>query len=156
MKKLLMTAAAFLLLCACGGSGDKAALHYRGLSMALPVAQFADSLTARGFALDSAASDSGRTLVFTAPRSAFRLLVAFTGDTVRVIQENYKASSNDSTRQLWQQLRDDFERELGSWPNCPMLKEDHRIANFETEGGFIAVTLENTYSPNLNVRYTAK
>jgi hypothetical protein len=39
-----------------------------------------------------------------------------------------------------------------------MLKDgqDHRIAKFEADGGFITLTLENTYKPTLNVLYQLK
>ena len=72
------------------------------------------------------------------------------------LQENYKISTNDSTRHLWQQLRDDFEKELGAWPNCPILKDDHKVAKFETDGGFVTLTLENTYRPTFSVLYEVK
>jgi hypothetical protein len=64
--------------------------------------------------------------------------------------------NNDSTRRFWQQLRDGFEKELGSWPNMPKHGDDHKIAKFETEGGFITLTLENTYRPTLSVLYEVK
>ena len=72
------------------------------------------------------------------------------------IQETYELSTNDSTRNLWQQLRDNLEKELDAWPNCPVLGDDHKVAKFETEGGFITVTLKNTYTPTLNVLYQTK
>jgi hypothetical protein len=37
-----------------------------------------------------------------------------------------------------------------------MLKDDHKIAKFELDGGFITITLENTYTPNLFVLYEVK
>jgi hypothetical protein len=37
-----------------------------------------------------------------------------------------------------------------------MLKEDHKIANFDASDGFISVILENTYTPTLTVQYTPK
>jgi hypothetical protein len=72
------------------------------------------------------------------------------------LQENYTLSTNDSTRRFWQQLRDGFEKEFGSWPNMPKHGDDHKIAKFETEGGFITLTLENTYRPTLSVLYEVK
>ena len=113
-------------------------------------------MLARGFAVDSAASDSGRTVVLANPAEPYRVLVAFDGDKLQAVQENYVVSSNDSTRMLWQQLRDGLEKELGAWPDCPMLKEDHKIANFDASDGFISVILENTYTPTLTVQYTPK
>lgn len=155
MKKSLLFVVALVALCACGGS-EKAPFNYRGLAFSLPVPQFVDSLVARGFAVDTAASDSGRTWVLKSDAVPYHVLLGFKGDTLLLAQENYTMSTNDSTREMWQELRDGLEKELGTWPNCPKLGEDHRIADFETDGGFISITLENTYSPNLNVRYTVK
>lgn len=149
-----MAFAAFAMICAC--SSEVEPLKYRGLSMGLPTAQFLDSLLARGFVIDSAHSDSGKLTVMTSEKVNYRLLVANEKERVVAVQENYTASDNDSTRQLWQQMRDDFEKELGTWPNCPKLGDDHKIANFETDGGFIIVTLKNTYTPSLQLRYEVK
>ena len=41
-------------------------------------------------------------------------------------------------------------------PDCPMLKDDHKIANFDASDGFISVILENTYKPTLKVLYRTK
>ena len=37
-----------------------------------------------------------------------------------------------------------------------MLKDDHKVANFDASEGIISVVLENTYKPTLMVRYTPK
>ncbi len=122
----------------------------------MPSAQFVDSLIARGLVVDSAASDSGRLVVLNHAAEHYRVLVAFAGDKLQAVQENYQVSTNDSTRMLWQQLRDGFEKELGAWPDCPMLKDNHKIANFDTSTGFISVVLQNTYRPTLTVQYQPK
>lgn len=155
MKKLIIACVAFVALAACTKQ-EKAPFNYRGLAFSMPVAQFVDSMTARGFVVDSAASDSGRTVVFATSQEPIRVLAAFSGDKLQVIQESHLASSNDSTRMLWQQIRDGLEKELGAWPDCPILKDDHKIANFDTSDGFISVILENTYTPTLTVRYEPK
>ena len=125
--------------------------------MALPFQTFIDSLTARGFAVDSAKTDSAFTRVVMAkPNELFRLMLAQKNGQLLALQENYKISTNDSTRQMWQQLRDDFEEELDSWPNMPKHGDDHKVAKFETAGGFITLTLENTYTPTLQVLYEKK
>ena len=154
MKKLFFALLAVAALCAC----EKATtpINYRGLAFTLPTQQLVDSMLARGFAVDSAASDSGRTVVLANPAEPYRVLVAFDGDKLQAVQESYVVSSNDSTRMLWQEIRDGLEKELGAWPDCPMLKEDHKIANFDASDGFISVILENTYTPTLTVRYTPK
>ncbi len=149
-----MAIAAVALVCAC--SSEVEPLKYRGLSMGLPASQFIDSLQARGFVIDSAHSDSGELAVMYSDAVTYKMLVAFKGEQLLAVQDNYTATSNDSTRRLWQQLRDDFEKELGTWPNCPKLGDDHKIANFETDGGFISVILKNTYTPTLQVRYETK
>ena len=87
---------------------------------------------------------------------AFHLVLAQQNDTLKMIQETYELSTNDSTRNLWQQIRDGLEKELNAWPNCPVLGDDHKVAKFETDGGFITVTLKNTYTPTLNVLYQTK
>ena len=155
MKKIILALMAIVALGACSG-GEKE-LKYRGLSMALPFQTFIDSLTARGFAVDSAKTDSAFTRVVMAkPNELFRLMLAQKNGQLLALQENYKISTNDSTRQLWQQLRDDFEKELDSWPNMPKHGDDHKVAKFETAGGFITLTLENTYTPTLQVLYEKK
>ena len=154
MKKLLLFVAAVAALWAC--SGEKAPFNYRGLAMTMPLTQVMDSLQARGFAVDTAASDSGKTWVLKSEAVPYHVLLAFKGEKLLMAQENYTMSTNDSTRDAWQELRDNLEKELGTWPNMPKHGDDHKIATFETDGGFITLTLENTYSPNLNVRYTVK
>ena len=155
MKKIIFALMAIVALGACSG-GEKE-LKYRGLSMALPFQTFIDSLTARGFAVDSAKTDSAFTRVVMAkPNELFRLMLAQKNGQLLALQENYKISTNDSTRQMWQQLRDDFEEELDSWPNMPKHGDDHKVAKFETAGGFITLTLENTYTPTLQVLYEKK
>ena len=155
MKKIILALMAIVALGACSG-GEKE-LKYRGLSMALPFQTFIDSLTARGFAVDSAKTDSAFTRVVMAkPNELFRLMLAQKDGQLLALQENYKISTNDSTRQMWQQLRDDFEKELDSWPNMPKHGDDHKVAKFETAGGFITLTLENTYTPTLQVLYEKK
>lgn len=155
MKKIILALMAIVALGACSG-GEKD-LKYRGLSMALPFQTFIDLLTARGFAVDSAKTDSAFTRVVMAkPNEIFRLMLAQKDGQLLALQENYNISTNDSTRQLWQELRDNFEKELDAWPNMPKHGDDHKVAKFETDGGFITLTLENTYKPTLQVLYEKK
>lgn len=154
MKKLFFPIMALLLLFSCGE--QEKPFNYRGLAFSMPTTQFVDSLTTRGFQVDSIASDSGNTVVLANEQEPYRILVAFKGDSIQVVQESYLASSNDSTRMLWQQIRDDLEKSLDAWPDCPILKDDHKVANFDTQTGFISVILENTYTPTLTVRYSQK
>jgi hypothetical protein len=118
---------------------------------------FCDSLTGRGFAVDSAKSDSDfATVAMYNPNLNYRLVLAQKNDTLVALQENYTVSTNDSTRKMWQQMHDEFEKQIGAWPNMLKDGQDHRIAKFETEGGFITLTLENTYRPTLSVLYQSK
>lgn len=156
MKNIFVALVAFLALCACG-NGEKKALEYRGLSMSTPFKTFCDSLAARGFVIDSAKTDSDFSRVsMVNPSEKYRLMIAQHNDTIDALQENYLISTNDSTRKMWQQIRDDFEKSIGAWPNMLKDGDDHRIAKFEAEGGFITVTLENTYKPTLSVLYQTK
>lgn len=155
MKKFLVALVAIVALCAC--NGEKKEFSYRGLSMALPFQTFIDSLQQRGFAIDSAKTDSAfQMVVMGSDAVRYRLVIAQNAGQVAALQENWNLQSNDSTRQLWQQMRDDFEKELGAWPNMPKHGDDHKIAKFEGDGGFITLTLENTYKPTLTVRYDRK
>ena len=90
--------------------------------------------------------------MLASPKEKYRVLVAFHDQQLQAIQENYSLSTNDSTRRMWQQLRDGLEKELGAWPDCPMLKDDHKIANFDATDGIISVILENTYRPTHTLR----
>ena len=156
MKKIFVALVAFVALCACGG-GEKKSLEYRGLSMGLPFKTFYDSLLARGFVVDSARSDSDLTnVVMVKEGEKFYLQLAQQRDTLKMLQETYNLSTNDSTRTLWQQIRDEKEKELGSWPNMPIHGDDHKVAKFEADGGFITITLKNTYTPTLFVLYQTK
>lgn len=156
MKKYLSVAfAAVIALSAC--NSEKKPFTYRGLSMVQPFETFIDSLQQRGFAIDSAKTDSAFTRVVMARTGDhYRLMLAQQNGKLQALQENYTLSTNDSTRRTWQQLRDDFEKELGAWPNMPKHGDDHKIAKFEADGGFITLTLENTYKPTLSVLYEVK
>ena len=156
MRNIFVAVVAFMALCACS-NGEKKALDYRGLSMSTPFKTFCDSLAARGFVVDSAKTDSDFSRVsMVNPAEKYRLMIAQHNDTIDALQENYLISTNDSTRKMWQQIRDDFEKSIGAWPNMLKDGDDHRIAKFEAEGGFITVTLENTYKPTLSVLYQTK
>ena len=155
MKKIFLAFVALIALCAC--NSDKKDFAYRGLSMSLPFQTFIDSLQQRGFAIDSAKSDSNfQTVVMGSDLVRYRLVIAQKDGQVAALQENWNLNSNDSTRTLWQQMHDDFEKQIGAWPNMSKHGDDHKIAKFEDEGGFITLTLENTYRPTLSVRYDKK
>ena len=154
MKKTAFLFVTMMMLIAC--SKTEKPFNYRGLPLSMTTTQFIDSMQARGFAIDSAASDSGRTLVFAGKEQKYRVLLAFQKDDIVAVQETYLYSTNDSTRMMWQEIRDGLEKELGAWPDCPILKDDHKVAKFDASDGLITVFLENTYKPTLSVRYDPK
>ena len=145
MKKIFISMFAVAALCACSSGGMKKGIEYRGLSMKIPFSAFCDSLAARGFMV-----------VMAHPAERFRLMLAQENDVLVALQENYLLTTNDSTRKMWQQIRDGLEKDLGTWPNMPIHGQDHKVAKFESEGGFIIVTLKNTYKPTLEVLYQVK
>ena len=99
MKKILVAFVAFAALCACS-SGEKKYLDYRGLSMGLPFKTFCDSLIARGFAIDSAKTDSLFTnTVMVKEGELYHLVLAQERDTLKMLQETYNLSTNVSGRQ---------------------------------------------------------
>ena len=156
MKKLFFTVLAFMALSAC--NSDNSEFLYRGLPTSMPLNVFIDSLAHRGFAVDSAAApdSTGRVVVLKSPTEKYHVLLGQANGVIQAVQENWVLSTNDSTRHMWQTLRDDFEKETGAWPNCPILKDDHKVAKFELERGFVTITLKNTYTPTLNVLYEVK
>ncbi len=156
MKKTLLVAiVAVIALSAC--NSEQKAFSYRGIPLNLGFETFVDSLQQRGYAIDSAKTDSAFTRVVMARTGDhYRLMIAQNNGKIQAMQENYTLSTNDSTRRYWQELRDGFEKELDAWPNMPKHGDDHKIAKFETDGGFITITLENTYKPTLSVLYEVK
>ena len=71
MKKIFVALVALVALCACSSEQKN-----RGIPTDLPFQTFVDSLTARGFAIDSAKSDSDLTRVVMAkPGEKFRLML---------------------------------------------------------------------------------
>lgn len=157
MKKILLAAMAFFVLCAC--SGEREYPSYRGLSMGMSCQAFCDTLQQQGLQIDTfhsavdSASGSGLLALMREGQPNFGITVKFHGDTIDAVQESYIATYNDSTRHLWQSIRDSLEKTLDAWPNAPLLKDDHKLAEFKYNGGKISVLLENTYTPSLSVLY---
>ncbi len=156
MKKVFVALVALFAFCAC--SNENNSFEYRGLPLSMNATAFIDSMTQRGFAVDSAAApdSTGRIVVLKNTAEKYRVLLSQNNGSLQAVQENYSLSTNDSTRTMWQQLRDKLEKDLGAWPNCPILKDDHKVAKFEMEGGFVTITLKNTYTPTLSVLYEVK
>ena len=144
---------AVLLMCAC--SGEREYLNYRGLSMGMSAKQMADSLLSK---IQNLAVDTHKTgetnivLVDTLARN-FMVTVYHQNDTITDILENYVATYNDSTSNLWQARHDELQKEFG-WPNMGKHGDLHKEATFENEKGTVLLILLNTYSPTVSVRYS--
>jgi hypothetical protein len=153
MKKVLLAALAAVLMCAC--SGERQYLDYRGMSMGIPAKQMADSLVTK---LQNLAVDTHKTgetnivLVDTLAKN-FMVTIYHQNDTITDILENYVATYNDSTSNLWQARHDELQKEFG-WPNMGKHGDLHKEATFENEKGTVLLILLNTYSPTMSVRYS--
>ena len=86
MKKLFIAVMAFLALSAC--NSEKPDFLYRGLSTALPLNVFIDSMTQRGFAVDSAAApdSTGRVVVLKNPAEKYHVLLGQAGSCVMTLR----------------------------------------------------------------------
>lgn len=154
MKKMVIAALAAVALCACGGERDY--LSVKGISMGLPAKTFVDSLVGRGFAVDSAHSGDELIRLSQPGRPQYTITVANNGNVITAVEEDYYATYNDSTRGLWQELRDSLVEVLGRNPGVPKRGEDHKIAEFETSEYKLVVTLDNHSVPFLSVFYEMK
>ena len=153
LKKMMLAAVAAVTLSAC--SGDREYLDYRGVSMATPCKAFVDSMTRQGLVVDTSNHEKG-TVVFLKPGSVMQVIVKAQNDTIVSIQESYEATYNDSTRQLFQTMREQLIKELDMNPYMPVNTEDHREARFETKKGIVTLVLENTYTPRLDLLYETR
>ena len=153
LKKMMLAAVAAVTLSAC--SGDREYLDYRGVSMATPCKAFVDSMTRQGLVVDTSNHEKG-TVVFVKPGSVMQVIVKAQNDTIVSIQESYEATYNDSTRQLFQTMREQLIKELDMNPYMPVNTEDHREARFKTKKGIVTLVLENTYTPRLDLLYESR
>ena len=153
LKKMMLAAVAAVTLSAC--SGDREYLDYRGVSMATPCKAFVDSMTRQGLVVDTSNHEKG-TVVFLKPGSVMQVIVKAQNDTIVSIHESYEATYNDSTRQLFQTMREQLIKELDMNPYMPVNTEDHREARFKTKKGIVTLVLENTYTPRLDLLYETR
>ena len=154
MKKMLFAALAAIALFACSGERDY--LKVKGLSMGLPAKVFIDSLVNRGLAIDTNHSSKEMTILSRPGETSYSIAVASKDNVITAVEEDYRATYNDSTRALWQELRDGFVEELGRNPGVPKRGDDHKIAEFETSDYKLVVTLDNHSVPFLSVFYEMK
>lgn len=151
MKKLVfMFVAVAMMMGAC--SDEREYLNYRGMSMGMSAKQMVDSLQMQGLALDTNKYEDRYVLSDTIARN-FSVAIYHQNDTISDILENYVATYNDSTSNLWQKLHDEFEKEFG-WPNMRHSGDLHKDAFYKNDKGTVELILLNTYSPTLTVRYS--
>ena len=151
MKKLIFAFAALCMMCAC--SGEREYLNYRGLSMGMSAKDMADSLQLQGLALDTFHSDATQYVLADTLANNFKVTLFHQNDTLNDILEEYTASYNDSTSNLWQAKHDELEKEFG-WPDMKHSGDLHKEAIYDNEKGTVILILLNTYSPTLSVRYS--
>ena len=153
MKKILLAAMAVLLMCAC--SGEREYLNYRGLSMGMSAKQMADSLLAKiqNLAVDTHKTGETNIVLVDTLAQNFMVTIYHQNDTITDILENYVATYNDSTSNLWQARHDELQKEFG-WPNMGKHGDLHKEATFENEKGTVLLILLNTYSPTVSIRYS--
>jgi len=144
----------FATLTSC--SGERGYIDYRGVSMGSPAKQMVDSIQQKlpHLWLDTTKYEDRYVLADTLARN-FTVAVYHHNDTIVDILENYSATYNDSTSHLWQRLHDEFEKEFG-WPNMGKHGDLHKEATFQNDKGTILLTLLNTYSPTVTVRYSTE
>ena len=139
---LLFSAAGALTGC----SGERQFITYRGMSMGMSANGMADTLQQQGLALDTLHSTPTSIVLADTLKRNFVVTIYHQNDTITDILEQYSATYNDSTSNLWQ-------KEFG-WPNMGKHGDLHKEATFEDDRGTIVLTLLNTYSPTMSVRYS--
>ncbi len=153
MKKMFFCA--FMALVLCGCSGEREYLSYRGMSMGISAKSMCDSLQQQGLAIDTLHSGStSYVLVDTVARN-FVVTIFQQNDTIMDILEQYTATYNDSTSNLWQVRHDEFEKEFG-WPTMRHSGDLHKEAFYKNDKGTVILELLNTYSPTMSIRYSVK
>ena len=148
---LLFSGVAALTLC----SGERGYIDYRGMSMGMSARQMADSLLMKiqNLAVDTNKTGETNIVMVDTLAKNFMVTVYHQNDTITDILENYVATYNDSTSNLWQAVHDELQKEFG-WPNMGKHGDLHKEATFENEKGTIILTLLNTYSPTMSIRYS--
>ena len=146
---LLFSAAGALTGC----SGERQYITYRGMSMGINANSMADTLQQQGLALDTLHSTPTSIVLADTLKRNFVVTIYHQGDTITDILEQYSATYNDSTSNLWQAMHDELQKEFG-WPNMGKHGDLHKEATFEDDRGTIVLTLLNTYSPTMSVRFS--
>ncbi len=147
----MMAAMAVIMMCAC--SGEREYLDFRGLSMGMPAKGMCDSLQQQGLALDTLHSTSNSFVLADTLAQNYKVTIYQQNDTITDILEEFAATYNDSTSQLWQKRHDELEKDFG-WPNMKHNGDLHKEAFYENKKGTVILILLNTYSPTMSVRYS--
>lgn len=140
-------------MCAC--SGEREYLNYRGMSMGMSAKEMAESLQNEGLALDTFHSDETQFVLVDTLANNFQVTLYHHNDTINDILEQYSATYNDSTSNLWQAKHDELEKEFG-WPDMKHKGDLHKEAVYDNDKGTVILILLNTYSPTLSVRYSTQ
>lgn len=153
MRKILWAVLAVIVMAAC--SGEREYIQYRGHSMGMSAKAMVDSLLAEveNLAVDTNKSGENNIVLVDTMMRNFSITVYQQNDTISDILENYVASYNDSTSNLWQRMHDDLEKEFG-WPDMKHQGDLHKEAIYDNKKGTVVLILLNTYSPTLSVRYS--
>lgn len=150
---ILLIAIGYLFFSSSNNSGNFIYPSYHGISMGFPYRVFYDSLTNQGFKVNPKDTTSNQICFIKEGCPNHVVILKLKDEFVDVIQENYNASSNDSTCLLWQHMCDSLEQTIGVKPNILANKENNKSAVFDNKGGCISVLLENTYTPSMSVVY---
>lgn len=151
MKKLFFAALVLTGLCAC--NGEREYLDYRGMSMGMSAKAMCDSLQQQGLALDTLHSGNTSFVLVDTIAKNFTVTIYQHNDTISDILEQYSATYNDSTANLWQARHDEMEKDFG-WPTMRHNGDLHKEAFYKNEKGTVILELLNTYTPSLNIRYS--
>ncbi len=153
MKKLILAAMAAVMISAC--SSEREYNNYRGMSLGMPASKMADSLKMKlpNLAVDTAKSGEGAIVLVDTMARNFAVTIYQQHDTITDVLEQYVATYNDSTSNLWQAMHEELQKEFG-WPNMGKHGDLHKVATFENEKGTVVLELLNTYSPTLTARYS--
>jgi len=143
MKKLLFACSLLLALASCG---EREYLSYEGLSMGMPAKDFADSIVARGYVIDSSLSTFGTSVSRVEMKNPadedYQLSIISKNDTLLTVEEIFTREKITETRSMWKQKREAFVKELGPCA-APTLNDDHKVAIFKSKRGTLTLILQN-------------
>lgn len=144
---------AAVTLCAC--NSEREYLDFRGLSLGMSAKNMCDSLLAKGFELDTTLSDESTYVLYNS-KELCRVDIMQRNDTIADLLESYAATYNDSTMAIYNERHEAFVKIYG-WAYMKHSADLHKEAHYKTGGkGALVLTLHNTYSPTVSVRYSTE